>query len=163
MAETPLRLAERLRVDGEKTLQFFRALAPQDWNAVVYGDEATWQVRQVLAHFVSAEAANRQVVADIQRGGSGAPLDFQIDPFNASEVERLGQASPVELLKAFVELREQTASLVEAMDVTDLAKIGRHPFFGSAALEEIIKLIYRHTQIHLRDVRRSLALREEPD
>lgn len=157
MAETPLHLAERLRADGEKTVQFFHALAPQDWEAVVYGEGAAWQVRQVLAHFVSAEAANRQVVADIQKGGDGAPVGFQIDQFNAAEVERLRLATPGELLQAFAGLRELTAALVEAMDETDLAKTGRHPFFGAAPLEEIIKLIYRHTQIHLRDIRRSLA------
>jgi hypothetical protein len=157
MAETPLHLAQRLRADGEKTIQFFHAMAPQDWETVVYGEGAAWQVRQVLAHFVSAEAANRQVVADIQLGGGGAPVDFQIDPFNAAEVERLHQATSAELLEAFAGLRERTAALVEALDETDLAKTGRHPFFGAAPLEEIIKLIYRHTQIHLRDIRRSLT------
>lgn len=157
MAETPLHLAERLRTDGEKTVQFFRGLAPHDWEAIVYGEGAAWQVRQVLAHFVSAEAANRQVVADIQKGGGGAPADFQIDQFNASEVERLLQATPGELLDAFTGLRQLTVELVGAMDESDLARTGRHPFFGVAPLEEIIKLIYRHTQIHLRDIRRSLA------
>jgi hypothetical protein len=157
MAEKTLHLAERLRADGEKTVLFFRALEAQDWETVVYGEEAAWQVRQVLAHFVSAEAANRQVVADIQQGGGGAPVDFQIDSFNAAEVERLDQAAPGELLEAFAGLRERTAALVAAMDEADLAKTGRHPFFGVAPLDEIIKLIYRHTQIHLRDIRRSLA------
>jgi hypothetical protein len=30
---------------------------------------------------------------------------------------------------------------------------GRHPFLGRAPLSEIIKIIYRHNQIHLREIR----------
>jgi hypothetical protein len=39
----------------------------------------------------------------------------------------------------------------------DLAKQGRHPFLGTASLSDMIKLMYMHNQIHIRDIRRMLA------
>jgi hypothetical protein len=42
------------------------------------------------------------------------------------------------------------------MQPADLANTGRHPFLGWVAVEDIIKMLYRHDQIHLRDLRRLL-------
>jgi hypothetical protein len=41
------------------------------------------------------------------------------------------------------------------MQDPDLAKLGRHPFLGITSLEDIIKMVYRHNQIHMREIRRS--------
>ena len=52
---------------------------------------------------------------------------------------------------------EPGATVVAHMTPEDLPKVGRHPFLGAAPLEDIIKLLYRHNQIHQRDVRRLLS------
>ena len=61
------------------------------------------------------------------------------------------------LLAQYEELRRSNANLVSRMQPEDLARVGRHPFLGVASLEEIIKLLYRHNQIHQRDIRRALS------
>jgi hypothetical protein len=63
-----------------------------------------------------------------------------------------------ELLTRFKEYRRKNIDVVENFRSEDLVKTGRHPFLGVAQLEEIIKLIYRHNQIHLRDIRRVLQV-----
>ena len=35
----------------------------------------------------------------------------------------------------------------------DLLKIGSHPFLGNAEIAEMVKLMYIHVQLHIRDVR----------
>jgi len=50
-------------------------------------------------------------------------------------------------------VREKMATWVESLDEADLAKEGRHPFLGETTVEEMIKLVYRHNQIHYRDMR----------
>jgi len=45
---------------------------------------------------------------------------------------------------------------VQKMQESDLERKGRHPFLGITTLEEMLKLIYRHTMIHQRDIRRAL-------
>ena len=154
MAVTPQRLVERLLQEGEKTRQFFDAMPAVDWDVQVYSEGSQWRIRQVLAHFVITEASIQKLIKNIQGGGEGTPLDFDIDRFNESRVSRLEGALPSELISQFYELRQQTAQFVAGLNPDDLQRTGRHPFLGVTSLEEIIKLMYRHNQIHQRDIRK---------
>jgi hypothetical protein len=154
MPTSPERLAERLATDGRRTLEFFRGLTPAQWEQVIYTDGTQWSGSHILAHFVSSEAANAKVIENIITGGPGAPVEFEIDAFNEQNVAELTAYSIEELLVKFETLRQATVDLVRQMGERDLLKEGRHPFFGMAPVEDIIKLIYRHNQIHLRDIRR---------
>jgi hypothetical protein len=156
MPETPERLAERLAVESQKTVEFFRALSPVQWDCVVYTQGPVWTAHHLLAHFVSAEQAIRTLIEDVYAGGAGATEDFDIDRFNAGEVAEWVEYTPEELLQEFEASRQECIALVRRMKTADLANIGRHPFLGLVALEDIIKMLYRHDQIHLRDLRRLL-------
>jgi hypothetical protein len=155
MKETPERLALRLETEAEKTTAFFCCLKPEMWEKVVHAEDNGWNARQVLAHFVSSEAAFGKLIDDILQGGKGAPEDMVIDRFNQMEVAGLIETPIEELLATFTDSRARTVKRVKEMQESDLERIGRHPFLGMASLEEIIKLIYRHNQIHLREIRRT--------
>jgi hypothetical protein len=161
MAETPERLAGRLQNEGEKTLKFFSSLQPHAWQQQLYTEGSCWSVREVLAHFVSTEAAFVRLIKNILAGGPGSPKSFNIDIFNESEVAAFAGNSTEEMLRKFGELRQANAALVAQMSPADLGRTGRHPFLGVAPLEEIIKLLYRHNQIHQRDVRRIFISSED--
>ena len=90
MPETPAFLAERLKVEGEKMRAFFTALSDDQWQKVVYTENA-----------------------------------------------------------------EMTAYVISLSDA-DLQKAGRHAFLGITTLAEMIKMVYRHNQIHYRDLRVAL-------
>lgn len=157
MVDTPSLLAERLHSEGEKTTEFFRALVPEDWEQVVYSDGAQWRVREVLAHFVTAEESLLRLVDNIAGGGTGSPDDFDLDEFNNRKVKALENSNLEGLLELFWINRQKTIALVKNLNPVDLMRQGRHPFLGVASLVDIIKLIYRHNQIHLRDLRRILS------
>ena len=55
MPETPAFLAERLKTEGDKTAAFFAALTADQWKSKVYTEGETWTIRNVLAHYVTAE------------------------------------------------------------------------------------------------------------
>jgi hypothetical protein len=154
MADTPEHLAERLTHEGHKTIEFFRALTPQQLNAELYSEGGIWAARQVLAHFVATEIGILQLIDDILAGGSGASEDFDIDRFNKISVSKLKDAAVGELLLQFEQRRAASAARVASMTVDDLQKIGRHPFLGPTTVDEIIKMLYLHNQIHQRDIRR---------
>jgi DinB superfamily len=156
MGDTPQRLVDRLLDEGEKTRRFFEAIPAVDWDLQVYSDGGQWRIRQILAHFVVTEASLQVLVKNILDGGEGSPQDFDINRFNESRVGRLEGTPPSELLASFFELRQRTAQMVAQINPEDLQRTGRHPFLGVAALEEIIKLMYRHNQIHQRDIRKHL-------
>jgi hypothetical protein len=149
------RIRTRMKEEGDKTAAYFDSLAHSDWDQQVYTTGSGWRVRQLLAHFISAERAFEHFIRDVLAGGSGAPRDFDIDDFNETEVPEL-QASPPELIAAFRQTRLQTIKLLDDVTSADLRLQGYHPWFGDSQLEDMLKLIYRHNIIHLRDIRRAL-------
>lgn len=150
-------LAGKLFSEGEKTASYFKTLTPEAWDQQVYTTGSRWTVRHILAHFLSAERALGSLFANIIQDGSGAPKDFDIDRFNESQVDSLMSMDPPAMIDSFLETRGDTVTAVEGMAPDDLNRIGNHPWFGEYPLRDMIKLVYRHNMIHLRDVRRALG------
>ena len=157
MPETSAFLADRLKTEGEKTFAFFAALAPEQWQWDVYTEGETWAVRNVLAHYVTAEKGFITVFSGIRDGGPGVRDDFDIDRYNASQQRKTIQLSPTELLEEFRSIRAQMIAFVASLTDSDLARQGRHPYLGQTPLSEMIKMVYRHNQIHYRDLRKVLG------
>ena len=157
MGDSPARLAERLRVEGEKTLAYFASLPEQAWETLIYAEESTWKLHEILAHFVSAEIGFGELIDQILAGGSGAAEDFDLNRFNRSQVMKRQAVPGVELVAQFSQQRAQNITRVALLQPADLERQGRHPFLGLTTLEEIIKMIYRHNQIHQREIRQILA------
>jgi hypothetical protein len=157
MADTSEHLADRLRHEGQKTLEFFGDLTPEQWDLAVYTDGASWAVHQVMAHFVATEIGIALLVKNILAGGPGSPEDFNLNEYNERRVAKLTDLSAAELMRRFAENREASAKLVAGMTQADLQRAGRHPFLGVAPLEGIIKMMYRHNQIHQREIRKILG------
>jgi hypothetical protein len=157
MADTPKRLAERLETEGAKSLAIFRTLRPEQWEMTVYTDGSAWTIRQLLAHFVTAEDGFLGLIDDIVAGGGGSPEGFDIDQYNETKVLEVGDELPERLISQYEQTRWATIEKVKKLEVEDLERVGRHPFLGLASLSDIIKLIYRHNQIHQRDFRKLIT------
>ncbi len=161
MGDRTTAIIARLIEKGAESAAFFRSLIPAQWHTRVYADGPQWDVRQVLCHFVSAERAYLRIFEDVLRGGPGAPPNFDIDRFNAHEVEQMEPLTPQELIAQFEAARAATVAFVRQLEDADLDREGRHPFFGVDRLEKFLKLIYRHNMLHERDIRRALGLQAE--
>lgn len=153
MSDSPQFLADRLKTEGEKTYAYFAALTPEQWQSDVYTEGETWNIRNVLVHFVTAERAFVKLFSQIRDGGPGASEDFDIDRYNASQQAKTRELSPAELLEQFRQVRAEMTALVASFTPEDLEKQGRHPFLGLTSLADMIKMVYRHNQIHFRDMR----------
>jgi hypothetical protein len=151
-------LVDRLKVESEKTLAFFQSLAGEQWEQRIYTEGTQWTAQHVLAHFVLTENAILELIDVILSGGPGAPEGFDIDGFNESRIILLREVPPVELIERFAEARQTTITRVSQMTETDLARVGRHPALGLTPIEDFLKLLYRHNQIHQRDVRRAFLV-----
>jgi len=154
MTETPAFLADRLKSEGDKTIVFFNSLKDENWEITVYTEGSEWTIRNVLAQFVSADQGFIRLFKDILAGGKGAADDFDIDRYNAKQQELIKDASRQELVKFFQAGRFEMISLVGSLSIEDLQREGRHPFLGLTTLAEMIKMVYRHNQIHHRDLRK---------
>ena len=149
-------ITKRLSEEGEAVLEFFHGLDDAAWERRIYTEGSQWTVRQVLCHFVSAENGFLRLARNILDGGAGAPEGMDIDEFNEGEVGAMADRTPADLLPEFQRLRAEMIQLVRGMSESDFDREGRHPFFGPSSMEKLLKLIYRHNMIHLRDVRRTL-------
>jgi hypothetical protein len=151
-------ILKRLAEEGAKTAAFFKALKSEGWGQQVYTTGPEWGARDIICHFISAERMFAKIYQDIQNGGQGVSDDFNIDDFNARDVAALREAKhpPETLIAEFDRQRSQTISIVNAFADTDFDRIARHPWFGLTPLENILKLIYRHTMLHQRDIHRAI-------
>jgi len=149
---TPTWLADRLKNEGQKVREYFGALSDDKWELKVYTEGETWTIRNVLAHLVTAERGLFKLFKRIREGGMGVSDEFSVDRYNARQQEKLAGIPPAELLEQFGEVRSELAEWVSKLLREDLTIEGRHPFLGQVQLVEMIKLIYRHNQIHIRDI-----------
>lgn len=156
MLDKPQFLADRLLQEGGRVVNFFNQLHSEQWGIIVYSEESAWNFHDLLAHFVSAEIGRRELIANVSAGGTGAPLDFDIDQFNHAEVERYSRRQNDELIDAFTRERSALVAEVLKLSAEDLNKVGNDPFLGMVTVSEMVKLTYRHLQIHLRETRRLL-------
>lgn len=155
MVGTKELLVNRLREVGEKSVQFFQELGTDQLETKIYSEGSQWSVKQILAHFALAEDSLYRLVENIVNGGAGTPEDFDLDAYNEYKVSSIENPSINEMIDLFRKNRQSTIELVSGLSNNDLEKIGRHPFLGNAAVVDIIKLIYRHNQIHMREIRRA--------
>lgn len=146
----------KLEKGARKTHEIFSALTPEQWNCVIYDDPHVWTMRELLAHFVSAEENLLKLAQDIAAGGAGAPEDFDYDAFNAQEQVRLRDASPQQLLDALATARQATLAWVRTLDDAQLDRMGRHPALGEISLETLLVSIYGHQLFHMRDAQHHL-------
>jgi uncharacterized protein (TIGR03083 family) len=156
MPDTPASLSAKLKSEGEKVFAYFSALGPEQWQQVVYSDSAEWTVRSVLAHLVSAEQGFLKIFASIRADGPGASDDFDIDRYNAAHQEKLADVPPVELLTRYQTVRAEMTAFAASLTDADLQKQGRHPALGITSLADMLKMVYLHNTMHLRDVKRVL-------
>ena len=165
MGERVDKLVGRLSKGARKTAETLGSLSDDQWEVVLYEGPPTWTVRDLLAHFLSAEEGLLRIAQDIAAGGPGALEGFDYDQFNASEQSRLAGLPPDKLLVDLASAREATIAWVVGLDEADpstgsghgLDRLGRHPALGEITLEIFINAIYGHQLMHMRDLQRLLA------
>jgi hypothetical protein len=156
------KLLQRLEAEGEQDLRYFNQLEQQDWTKQIYTEGGKWTIHQILAHFVSTERAFHWLIDDIVKGGVGSPEGFELDRFNEEQVKSLQSHSKLELLDLFTAERKKTIEQASHYTPADLRKEGRHPWFGQMSITALLRLLYQHNKLHLRDIRRVLSAKSTP-
>ncbi|MDD5467051.1 MAG: DinB family protein [Anaerolineales bacterium] len=150
-------LVSRLEKGRLKTAELFNALTDEQWSQPLYTDPCAWDVRALLAHFLSSEVRLLQLAQDVARGGEGVGADFDLDEFNAEEQRLLEGKSPSELLEALDAARQATIAWVRSLQDEQLDCLGRHPALGVISLENNVLAIYGHQLMHARDLKARLG------
>jgi hypothetical protein len=157
MSDKCQHLSRRLQSSLEKTRVFFEKIVTDQWETEIYSEGASWTLKQILVHNVIAEDSMLRLVKGILDGGEGVREDFDLDAYNEYKVDQSEKLTPQELLAEFEHARRETIRVVNGLSDADLETSGRHPWLGVAKIEEIIKLMFRHNQIHIREIRSALG------
>lgn len=156
MSERIRELLARLRKGITRSQEAFARLDRADWEVVVYKDPYPWTVRDLLAHFLSAEEGLLRLAQDVAAGGDGAPEGFDYQAFNAREQARLACVPHDQLTDDLVAARQCTLSWVEELEESTLDQVGRHPALREITVETFLNAVYGHQLMHIRDLRRVL-------
>ncbi len=161
MAEIP-QLVEKLEYEGRKLIDFFSSLSDAQWTTEIYTEGEVWTIRNVLAHFVTAERAFlTQLFPNVLEGKGGVREDFSIERFNRRQQEKTRELTANGLVDQFRAVRAGMIEWVSHLNEPDLGITGRHPFLGESTLLEMIKTVYIHNITHMRDIRKALG--SQPD
>jgi len=152
MTERVNELVARLRKGGHKTAEILGSLSDDQWQMVLYEGPPAWTVRDLLAHFLSAEQALLRLAQDIAACGPGAPVGLDYYSFNADEQERLAGITQRQLLADLAAAREATIAWVAGLEEAALDLTGHHPALGEITLEAFINGFYGHQLLHMRDL-----------
>lgn len=148
-------LVNRLESEGQKTITFFTGFPTDQNSRKIYPGDKGWELKDILAHFISAEKSFLLLFENIRTGGQGADTDFNIDKYNNLEVEKLRIYSMVDLVREFSSTRKQMIEFVERLNGEDLLKVGNHPAMGQSKLVDMIRMVYIHNSRHIRDISQS--------
>jgi hypothetical protein len=124
--------------------------------------ENGWTVKEVFAHLASMGASPGFFLAMAQRaasgGGGGMGAGFDIDAFNAQQVNVRKEKTLKELLEEFRQGHEQGIALIQAAADDLLGKQIANPFAGgmSTPLEMIKMSCCEHEAGHLDEVQGAL-------
>lgn len=153
---TPSQMADRLQSEGQATVEFFQTLPAEVWTQQVYTDGEHWSIHQILTHLTQAEDSILRLVAHVVKGGAGSPEDFDLNAYNHKKVKEMEAKTPAALIEEFAARRERTVGFIGKLKEDDFDKVGRHAYLGMASIEEMLKLMHLHTQLHRRDIRKLL-------
>ena len=157
MADRLAGILAELNNNEEEIIKFFNGLNSEQLGLTVYPEDPGWNVRQVLAHFITIEGTMQWLFKDILAGGPGSPEDFDVDRFNRSQPKKLDGLTMDELFARFKSVRGTTIEIVRGMEDKDLDREGWHAFHGHGKLERFIVWAYEHARLHLDDIRKVLG------
>ncbi len=156
MTQKAIALAAKLLSEGERIVQFFAGLSDAQWQARLYDHGAKWDVRGVFEHLIISERQLLQLFEVIVRTGIGSPEGMDVDHLNLERTGTLSLLSYANLLLEYTLTRQQTVEFIHGLVDDQLALQARHPAIGISALEDQLKLVYLHHQMHVRDIKKAL-------
>ena len=145
-------LVEKLTRGIAKSFEIFHSVEPGLWEQPIFDDPGSWNLKDLVAHFVYSEENLQRVARDIATGGEGYPEDIDIDAFNEREMEKLRHRSVEELLADLKDGRTGLIEWVGELSELELDREGRHPVLGVANVETVIFSIYAHQLLHMREM-----------
>jgi len=137
-------------------LETLNGLSPEQWEQVVYGEGDGWSVRTIVGHIIDSERGMSIHIHKIRKGEETLPAGFNLDAWNGGIKERMGAATPAELLAGLEVTRARTLQGLNGLTESDWERTGRHPSLGVITVEQYYETIAGHERMHLAHIKTAL-------
>ena len=145
------KLLAKLVRGREKTTMILLEQDLPAWDMPITDAPSSWKLRDLIAHFISAEEHLLLIAKDIVAGGGGSPNNIDIDAFNEEQLQLSQHLTPTELMEGLERVRDETIAFTKTLDDEKLTFTGQHPTLGETTVETIIFSTYAHQLLHLRE------------
>lgn len=157
LSERKHQLHEHLIHTREHLLEVIGQLQPADWDKVVQSSEGGWTVKQALLHIATSETGQIATGKAIANGQPTVPDDFDLNRYNARQVEKNKDRQPAEIVSGMAESRQKLLAFLEEVSEEALDKRGKHARGDVISLEQLFYRIGEHEAEHTAEIKRALA------
>ena len=157
LADRKHELRDHLNATREALLKIVGSLQPDDWERKVQGDDGQWTLKQVMLHLATSETGQigtgRAMMAEKQT----IPDDFDLNRYNARQVEKNAAKTPPEILFGLAESRQKLLAFLDEVSAADFEKRGKHARGDVLTLEQLFYRIGEHEADHTELIRQALG------
>jgi uncharacterized damage-inducible protein DinB len=150
-------LYDHLNHTREAVLELIGRMQPADWDKVVQSNEGGWTVKQALLHIATSEAGQINTGKAIAADQPTVPDDFDLNRYNARQIQKNQDKQPPEILFGMAESRQKLLAFLEEVPEEALDKRGKHARGDVISLEQLFFRIGEHEADHAAEIKQALT------
>ncbi len=151
-------LYDYLNHTREELLTVVGQLQPDDWSKPAQSTEHGWTVQQLLLHIATSETGQIKTGQAIANGQPTVPDDFDLNRYNARQIEKNQAKQPPEILFSMAESRQKLLAFLEEVPEEALDKSGKHGRGDVITLEQLFHRVGEHEADHAEEMKKVLGL-----
>ncbi len=133
-----------------KLLATVEGLDEAEWNWLPR--EGRWSARLTLAHVGSAHWSHLEVARRLVAGEAADIPGFDLDEWNEARVAERAGWSAERVLADLQAAQQATSAFLAGLDPEELAVRGSHPALGEVSVDQVLRVIALHDNMHRRDI-----------
>lgn len=157
LSERKHALQDHLIRTREELLEVIGQLQTNDWEKVVQSSEGGWTVKQALLHIATSESGQTNTGKAIAADQPTVPDDFDLNRYNARQIQKNQDKQPPEILLGMAESRQKLLAVLEEVPEEALDKCGKHARGDVISLEQLFHRIGEHEAEHTAEIKRALV------
>jgi hypothetical protein len=150
-------LHDHLNHTREELLDVVGQMQPEDWDKPMQSVEGSWTVKQLLLHVATSESGQIKTAQAIAAGQPTVPDDFDLDRYNARQIEKNQAKQSPEILFGLAESRQKLLAFLEKVPDSALDASGKHGRGDVITLEQLFLRIGEHEEDHAGEIKQALG------
>ena len=143
------RIAEKMTRARKQLLATVEGLTDQE---MAWAPAGEWSICEILHHIAIGEAANLQLVTRAIAGEPVVMEGFDLDAWNVAQVAQYADQPASVALERLQSTRQDTLQILQNLSEQELAVSLDHPGWGEMTVEQLLRALGLHDQMHRRDI-----------